>query len=128
MYQQVFTLLGENGTNCLLALSHAEPADFLDRDARDRIRKDYFEYCKKKTLNPAISTLDKKYFDQKYQNFILNAFRNDVNHGGFSTDAVDWKVIIKNGEKLIHTFEELFLKDVCVLKESGSEDKTLLPL
>jgi hypothetical protein len=52
--------------------------------------------------------MDKKYFNKTYQNFINNDFRNDVNHGGLSDKAVDFKVIEKNALNLIKTFEEKF--------------------
>lgn len=113
MYQQVFTLLGENGTNCLLALSQTDQKDFLNRNIREKVRKDYFDYYKWRTPNEAMVMVDEKFFHQRYANFILNSFRNDVNHAGLSVDAVDWRSVVNNAEKSIALFEELFLKEVC---------------
>lgn len=108
MYQQVFTLLGENGTNCLLALCQVKSSDYYDREIRDRVRKDYFVTIKEKNPTELTMYLDKKYFHQRYVNFIQNDYRNDVNHGGFDRRAYDAKSIIKNAEKLIDDFELFF--------------------
>ncbi|MDI3536768.1 MAG: hypothetical protein PWP16_319 [Eubacteriaceae bacterium] len=108
MYQQVFTLLAENGTNCLLALCGIKPDAFFDRALREQVRRDYFLYCKECELTEYTMQMDKKYFNKTYQNFINNDFRNDVNHGGLSDKAVDFKVIEKNALNLIKTFEEKF--------------------
>lgn len=108
MYQQVFTLLGENGTNCLMALSKVESSDYHDREMRERVRKDYFAMFKEKTMTELTMNIDKKYFHQRYVNFIQNDYRNDVNHGGFDRKAYDAKSIIRNAEKLINDFEVFF--------------------
>lgn len=111
MYQQVYTLLGENGTNCLLILGKAPKSDFHDVNARDKIRKDYFERYKLRTMNESVMYLEEKYFHQKYANFFKNDFRNDVNHAGMGKDPKDWESIVSNSKKQIDNFELLFLND-----------------
>lgn len=108
MYQQVYTLLGENGTNCLLKLCQVESNDYFEHSMRDRVRKDYMKMAKEKIPSELTMYIDEKYFHQRYLNFILNDFRNDVNHGGFDRKAYDAKAIIKNSEKLINDFELFF--------------------
>lgn len=108
LYQQVFTLLAENGTNCLMTACQIPQEQFFDHSLRDQIRKDYFKYCNENEVTELTMVMDKKYLGKGYQNFIGNDFRNDVNHGGLSKKAVDYKVIEKNALALINNFEEKF--------------------